>query len=175
MAKKEKAFQSEFNSSIRKLIPGVHFYQIPNAPYAPEIIPRPIVKPYDCYMLYKNEFYAFELKVVTRVGAYPLTKIQPQQIPCLLNVVSQGGTGLLVFNINTILTDKHKDIFGIDKPRLNVVFYEHVPVFKQYVESLNAKSIPFSYFADAIRNDRNILHRKKHDNHLVWDVLPLFQ
>lgn len=173
--KLEKTFQAEFNRSIRSLIPDAHFAQIPNAPYSPNIIRKPIQKPYDCYCLSHGIFCAMELKVVKGAVTFGLDKIKPHQIENLLRVEKNGGQGYLLFNVSAALTIADCKKYNLDKKRLNYIYSIRISEFVDFCQGLDRKSIPFTFFVEKYKEGRGIVPRiKLPDGTAGWDVRELW-
>ena len=167
--KKEKTFQSEFNKSCRAL-KNMHFYQIPNAPYSPNIIRRPIEKPYDCYCVHNGVFYGLELKVMGS-NTFLFSKVKDHQVKYLMEVEENGGFGYLLINISLMLTDTQKEKLGLEKCRINFIYYLRITDFIKMREASNKKSIPLASIIEDYKKNENVISRKKFNEKFIgWDV-----
>lgn len=164
MSRKEKAFQAEFNVSCKHM-DGIHFYQIPNAPFSKCIRRVPIYKPYDCYALYRGSFYAFELKVWDTKISFPFNRLQDHQLAALKSAEYNGGIGYIIINYKNI----------VDNVKYNFAMYFRPREYEYLQSSLGRKSIPVSYAIDLYEENIDVLSRCKYpDGVRGWKVDELF-
>lgn len=77
----EKIFQSEITRSFNTLLTGPYFYyKIPDPQYGfGNYIRRPILRPFDCFLLYDDMVYIFELKYHNSILSFPFAKLAEHQ------------------------------------------------------------------------------------------------
>ena len=167
---KEKTFQSEWGHSIRVAFPEAFYTKIPDAPYSPNIIKRPIEKPFDCFCVKDNIFYAFELKMHSKDTAFPFSNVKPHQKEALLKITDNGFPAYILINIRTKVSDKIKAQFSLDKCTIIYVYCISISDYIEMEAESSRKSIPFQFFIDEMNGERSIGRIRLPDNTLGWDV-----
>lgn len=170
---KEKTFQSEFGHSIRELFPDAFYYKIPDSPYSPNIIRRPIKKPFDCFMVLDNIFHAFELKMHSTVDAFAFNNVVDHQKAALLKVSANGYPAYVLINIRTKVSERDKVKFSLDKSTINYIYYITVADYLKLEADSSRKSLPFQFFIDAIGGEHCINRIRLPDKTMGWDVEKL--
>lgn len=167
---RESIFQSEWIESWHHHFPGGHVVKIPDMPKSSEsrFIPR---KPYDCYAIVHGKFFAMELKLMTKIQAFPFNKVPENQVNYLKEVKDNGGNAFLVINYRADkITEKTQARYGLSSSRHNVVYMMDIVTFMELDRSISAKSIPFIDLANlSIVVAYNKLEKEK-DKH--WDLYP---
>lgn len=166
---KEAVFQTEFLASWKHFYPYCHAYKIPDLPkftgdqyrFSPK-------RPYDCFVVEAGKFYAFELKWMKTVGAFPFDRVSDHQIAYLLEAKRAGGYGFVVINYRCHgVPEKTQKKYGISKD-YNAAFIVDVEEFVRVSEHCEGKSIPF----DDLTNAAIVRFRIK-DGGTYWDIRDL--
>jgi penicillin-binding protein-related factor A (putative recombinase) len=94
----EKYVQQEVLSSIKKLYPGIHVYNIPDLPVVAGLTFQS-KRPYDFFVVHKGRFIAVELKL-TKNLTFPLDRVRPHQWAFLRQVAHPMSEGKAYIAIN---------------------------------------------------------------------------
>jgi penicillin-binding protein-related factor A (putative recombinase) len=177
---KEMTFQADFGKSFRLLYPNSLYVKIPDAPYNPHIIRRPIQKPFDCFVVNKNIFYAFELKIHNNTHPFLFSRLKPHQEKALLDVSNNGFPALVLINIHVTLTPEKQVELELPNRTLNFVYFTTVEEFIAVRESVVRKSIPFSFFIDKYKESTNIMGKVSYIilskvKTTLWDVSKILE
>lgn len=161
----EKDFQAEWGSSIRRLMKDVHYYKIPD-PMAEDFKDekkKAIKRPYDCYMLFSEKFYAMELKQIKKFEAIQFTKIETHQVKALKEVQDGGGFAQIVFNCRFKPTEKQAKANDLQTRTHNFVFTISIDDFlemKKVLFAQGVRSIPTGFIREVIKIRKS--HRHGH-------------
>lgn len=116
-------------------------------------------KPYDFYFVHGKSFYAIELKV-QKGQSLVFDSVKPHQVESLYEVEHAGkcGKGYIVIYLNDFEDKRQALVFPV---------YKWAKLIKQYP---NKKSIKIKELLEKHEKLVNIMHRKKIDGHVHWDI-----
>lgn len=163
---REAIFQREWMDSWRHHFPGGHIVKIPDMPRSSEsrFIPR---KPYDCYALFSGKFFAMELKLMTKIQAFPFNKVSESQISHLNEVTKCGGRGYIVINYRVSkIPEKTQAKYNLRSSKLNEVYALRINDFINLDIIIYSKSIPY---VELVKSSKIITH----DKLKFWDIESL--
>jgi len=177
----EKHFQQEFRESIKFFYPFCHYHKIPDPTRKDfEGESYTIKRPYDAFYIYKDDFVAFEYKMIKKPESFAFNRVDDNQIYHLLEVNQSFNVGLIVVNYRFSFTEKQMKKYNTDKSKHNFCIIFEIKEFMKfkyfYYNYLNKKSIDFEYIWDLYNKKANsILEWIKIEDKWVWDVRKIFK
>lgn len=169
----EKYVQQEVLSSIKKLYPGIHVYNIPDLPVVAGLTFQS-KRPYDFFVVHRGRFIAVELKL-TKNLTFPLDRVRPHQWAFLRQVAhpQSGGKAFIAINFrkNKLGPREAKQYEASKVNRLFFVRAEHLETLLDTGEKsvsladvINLTSITLSKCVEAERISPS------KNNGAVWDI-----
>lgn len=158
---RESIFQGEWRDSWRYHFPKCHFHKEADAPKSDKTRFLP-PKQYDCRALLEGTYYAMELKLKTKIQAFPFKEVTEWQIDNLKEARDAGGNAFVVINYRVSrIPERTRKKHGLNSD-VNLAFCIDVDRFIYLDKSINAKSIPF---LDLVNN--SIVVERDGD---FWDI-----
>jgi len=156
---KESIFQSEWTASWHELLPKAFYCKIPDPPYSPDIIRRPIYKPFDCFGEIRGRIIHMELKQHRKSTAIPFRIMRDSELDGLLKAHNNSGLHGYAFIIINIRYGKINRTFSI-----SIVQWE---ILERISEK---KSIPLDDFTNN-PNCMEIQRKKLPSGRYGWDII----
>lgn len=149
---RERIFQDEWIRSWRHFLPDSHIIKIPDSIRGADSRFSP-AKPYDFFAVRDGDFFAMELKLMTKIGGLPFNSVTEGQLLNLEEAVEAGGTSWIVVNyrVNEISIKQRKNA-GLEPgtTRLNRVYIFDVGLFRELDREVSDKSLPHKHIVALI-------------------------
>lgn len=179
----ESDFQTEFSHSCYSQF-SKGLYEKLRDPMADS---RGVVKakklPFDCFLLYEEKFYAFELKLIKKCEGFNFNKIQKHQVDALLKVENNYQNGYLVVNYRFFPDKNNIKKHNLYNKKYIFTFAMDISSFLMLKYNLlksGYKSIPIEIILEAYKNPNdwkmfNFISYRTIKNKIVWDIERFIQ
>lgn len=160
---RESYFQAEWRASWLHHHPACHYVKIPDTIRTNEARFAP-PKPYDCFAIFQGKTYCMELKLMTKLRAFPFKAVTDGQVNNLLEAHQNGAVAFIAINYRIKMTDKQKEKYETKKQHFNHVFIIPIEEFMELDEEISYKSLAF----DTLITDSRITNMPRKNKH--WHI-----